>query len=346
LHSTQLHTEIAMSLEAAERIEDEKQGDGAGLKYHCAGRTELFAAVPETSRGKTPGSDGYLIEEIKPGIFWISAGGYDTMFMPTGQGVIVVDAPPAMRDVVLAAIRSKTDELITHVVYSHSHFDHIGAADVYPETAVRIAHQSTADKLAGYADRRRPVPGIAFTDEYILEVGNKRLELQYHGNIHQPGNIFIYEPRHKALMLVDVIFPGWVPFRSLASANDVHEFIQAHDRILDYDFDVMICGHLTRHGTRADVEAQREYVHHLRDASKTALATVRIEDVGARTGFDNLWALMDGYLDDMAEQVTRTVLSTPTSDGRLWTERLGGADIWTKHHAFTMIHALRVENPD
>jgi hypothetical protein len=89
-------------------------------------------------------------------------------------------------------------------------------------------------------------------------------------------------------MLVDVIFPGWVPFRNLAVANDVHEFIKAHDTILAYDFDVMVCGHLTRVGTRDDVEAQREYIQNLRDASKSALATVKIEDVGARTGFDNL----------------------------------------------------------
>jgi len=42
----------------------------------------------------------------------------------------------------------------------------------------------------------------------------------------------------------------------------------------------------------------------------------------------------------------KTVLTVPTSDGRLWSERLGGADVWTKHHAFSMIQALRVENPD
>ncbi|SAL87121.1 Carbapenem-hydrolyzing beta-lactamase BlaB-1 precursor [Caballeronia terrestris] len=314
--------------------------------YRCVQCVGAFAAVPHSSLGRAPGSDGYLIEEIKPGIFWLSAGGYDTLFMSTGQGVIVIDAPPSMRSLLMQAIHSKTAEPVTHVIYSHSHFDHIGAADVYPDTAMRIAHQSTADILRSYRDARRPYPSTTFATEYLLEVGNKRLELSYQGNIHQPGNIFIYEPRQKVLMLVDVIFPGWVPFRSLAIANDVHEFIGAHDLLLAYDFDVMVCGHLTRYGTRADVETQREYVGHLRNASKGALASVRIEDVGARTGFDNIWALMDTYLNDMVAQVTNEVLTTPTSDGRLWTERLGGADVWTCHHAFAMIHALRVENPD
>lgn len=329
-----------------EVLDTEEGRDTASYKSHCVGSARLFAAVPETSRGREPQPEGFLLEEIKPGIFWISVGGYDTMFLSTGDGVIVVDAPPMMRDVVLKAIRSKTMEPVTHVIYSHSHFDHIGASDIYPDTAIRIAQENTAEKLMSYADPRRPVPTVVFKDEYMLEVGSKRLELRYRGNIHQPGNIFIYEPDQRVLMLVDVIFPGWVPFRNLAIANDVHEFIRAHDEILKYDFDVMVCGHLTRHGTRADVEAQREYVQNLRDASKAALAKVKIEEVGVRTGFENIWALMDSYLDDMIDLVTRSVLTLHTSDGRLWTERLGGADVWTKHHAFAMIQALRVESPN
>jgi glyoxylase-like metal-dependent hydrolase (beta-lactamase superfamily II) len=325
---------------------EENEGSSMVSKFHCAGSGDIFAAVPSASRGRSPGPEGYLLEEIKPGIFWISAGGYDTIFMPTGEGVIVVDAPPAIGQHLLSAVRSKTTEPIKYVIYSHSHFDHIGAADIYPDTAVRIAHTMTAELLARYSDRRRPAPTVAFSDAYILEVGDRKLKLRYRGNIHQPGNIFIYESSQRVLMLVDVIFPGWVPFRNLAVANDVHEFIKAHDTILAYDFDAIVCGHLTRPGTRDDVEAQREYVLCLRDASKSALETVKIEDVGARTGFDNLWALMDGYLNDMIEMANRTVLTSPTSDGRLWTERLGGADVWTKHHLFSMIQALRVENPD
>jgi glyoxylase-like metal-dependent hydrolase (beta-lactamase superfamily II) len=335
-----------MTSSPADDIDSNDRDSVQTPRYQCAQCMGGFAAVPKSSLAREPGPGGYLLEEIKPGTFWINAGGYDTLFLSTGRGVIVIDAPPSMRSVLLDAIRSKTTEPITHVIYSHSHFDHIGAADIYPDAAVRIAQQNTSDKLRSYQDHRRPCPATTFAEEYCLEVGNKRLELRYRGNIHQPGNIFIYEPRQKVLMLVDVVFPGWVPFRNLAVANDVHEFIGAHDLLLSYDFDVMVCGHLTRYGTRADVETQREYVHQLRSASKAALASVSIEDIGARTGFDNIWALMDGYLDDMVDRVTNELLTTPTSDGRLWTDRLGGADVWTRHHAFAMIQALRVEIPD
>jgi glyoxylase-like metal-dependent hydrolase (beta-lactamase superfamily II) len=334
-----------MATDTAGAADEDKSGTVTS-KYRCVRCTGPFAAVPESSLARAPGPSGYQLDNIKPGVFWISAGGYDTMFLVTGQGVIAVDAPPSMRGVLLSAIESVTAEPVTHVIYSHSHFDHIGAADIYPPNAIRIAHQSTADKLQAYRDPRRPSPTITFDQEYVLELGNCRVELRYNGNIHQPGNIFIYEPRQKVLMLVDVIFPGWVPFRNLAIANDVHEYVHAHDLLLAYDFDVIVCGHLTRYGTRADVETQREYVHQLRAASLMALASVRIEDVAARTGVENMWALMDGYFEDAIETVTNHMLTVPTSDGRLWTERLGGADVWTPHHAFSMIQALRVEDPD
>jgi hypothetical protein len=55
-------------------------------------------------------------------------------------------------------------------------------------------------------------------------------------------------------MLVDIVFPGWVPFPYLAKAKDTAGFIKAHDiALVKYDFDTFVGGHLTRLGTRNDV---------------------------------------------------------------------------------------------
>jgi hypothetical protein len=51
-------------------------------------------------------------------------------------------------------------------------------------------------------------------------------------------------------MLVDVVFPGWVPFAYLGLAEDVFGYVQAHDIALNYNFDTFVGGHLTRLGTR------------------------------------------------------------------------------------------------
>jgi hypothetical protein len=63
------------------------------------------------------------------------------------------------------------------------------------------------------------------------------LILDYKGVNHERGNIFIYAPTQRVLMLVDAVFPGWVPFRDLAIAEDVPGFIKAHEQALSYPFD-------------------------------------------------------------------------------------------------------------
>ena len=80
------------------------------------------------------------------------------MFLTTGEGVIVVDAPPSIGENLLKAIAEVTEEPITHVVYSHSHADHIAAAGMFPEGAVYIAHEETAAQLGRINGPDRPFP--------------------------------------------------------------------------------------------------------------------------------------------------------------------------------------------
>ncbi len=66
-------------------------------------------------------------------------------------------------------------------------------------------------------------------------------------------------------MLVDIIFSGWVLFTNLALADDVFGHIKAHDIALNYDYDTFVCGHITRLGTRDDVQV--EFITDLINAS-------------------------------------------------------------------------------
>ena len=111
---------------------------------------------------------GYFVDEIADGIYWLIGGNYQTMFFTTGQGVIVIDAPQPIGTSYLEAIQEVTDEPITHVIYSHSHNDHVGAAGMFPPDIEYIAHQDTADILSGVPDAT-----ITFDDSYTLTVGCK-----------------------------------------------------------------------------------------------------------------------------------------------------------------------------
>jgi glyoxylase-like metal-dependent hydrolase (beta-lactamase superfamily II) len=293
--------------------------------------------LPETSMGpQIDYSKGYLVEEIKDGLYWVTEGAYQAMFLTTGEGVIAVDAPPSIGENYLKAIKEITEEPITHVIYSHTHNDHVGAMSMFPDDAIYIAHQETADTLSKRNDPNRPVPTVTFEDTYTLEVGNQRLELAYYGAMHEPGNIFIYAPNQKVLMLVDVIFPGWIPFKDLALAQDVPEFLAAHDKVLEYDFDTYIGGHLTRLGTAEDVKIQQEYFQDIQASAGKANQEVSFMAIGQEVGFENPWLVFQIYADTITQQCTDEVVPK-------WIDKLGGADLFTYDHCWKISESQRID---
>ena len=124
-----------------------------------------MALFPDSARGPAiDQSKGYLVQELgEPGsgIYWLTEGTYHVMFLTTGEGVIVVDAPPSIGQKLLDGIKEVTNEPITHVIYSHTHADHLAAASMFPSDAIFIAHEATAAQLAlvnANDPDRKPVP--------------------------------------------------------------------------------------------------------------------------------------------------------------------------------------------
>jgi glyoxylase-like metal-dependent hydrolase (beta-lactamase superfamily II) len=306
------------------------QGTGSTAGQHGAG----WLPVPSSSLGPVIPERGYLVKEIRDGLYWVTEGMYQCAFMVTGQGVIAIDAPPSIGDRVTKAIRSVTDEPVTHVVYSHSHGDHIGTTDQFPDDALRIGHAETKRWLDRLRDPRRKPPDIVFDDSYTLEVGSQTLQLDYRGGNHALGNIFIHAPRQRALMIVDVFYPGWVPFAGLGLCRDIPGFVDHHDYALEYDFDTLISGHLTRLGRRGDVETQREYVTDLRREALRALAEV--DQLPSWQYVHNVYGMFTNHFNRIASQVAEELLPK-------WKGRLAGVDFFLHNHSFIMLEALRVD---
>ena len=320
------------------------QPGNSGSSIATNATTTTTAQVPQTAKGpEIPSEKGYLVQEIGNQLYSVSDGSYNAMFMVTDQGVIAIDAPPTLGNKYLKAIAEITNKPVSHVIYSHAHLDHIGAAGVFPKNATYIAQQETANELqramntATNKSAVPPVPTVTFPKNMTLQIGNQTLQLDYHGNNHLPGNIFIYAPNQKALMLVDIIFPGWVPFAYLAIAKDTAGFIEAHDTALkNYDFDTIVAGHLTRIGTRADVEVQKEFVLDLERVAARANQNVSFMDIAAKVGFDDPWLLFSEYINTINKQCEEKMLPK-------WETRLGGAQSFMSTHCVAMTQSGRVD---
>lgn len=308
------------------------------------------APIPDAARGvPVPQEKGYVVQEIGEGLYWVTDGLYQSMLMTTGKGVIVVDAPPSLGEKLMEAIREVTQEPVAYVVYSHSHADHIGSAAMFPKTAKIVAHKQTKVRLEDMVDPKRPfpfglfvggkpvpMPTITFDRSYTIKLGRQTLKLDYLGDDHEPGNLFIYAPKQKVLMKIDIVFPGWSPFGGLAIAENVNGYYRAIDQILSYDFDKLVSGHWGRLSTRQDVEVQREYLRDIRASAGKALQTVNFYAVAQQTGMENLVLLFDTYLRQVTQACADATIPA-------WKDRLAGVDVLTPSHCYQVIMALRVD---
>jgi glyoxylase-like metal-dependent hydrolase (beta-lactamase superfamily II) len=285
--------------------------------------------LPKTAKDIPLNENGYNVREVADGIFMISDSIYQMLFAPTGQGVVVFDAPYSLSKKMLMAIKDVTNEPITHLVYSHAHIDHIGGSSVFGPEVIRIASQATTERLSRANDKNRLVPTITFEQAYVLKKGNLHVELTDAGNGHVPGNLNIFFPKQKVLMNVDVIYPGWVPFTNLGMAEDIQGFIDQHDKLLAIDFELFIGGHLGRPGNRQDVVIAKEYVDDLIKYAQEGLDTVDFYAVAKKVGWTNKWLLVKTYMDEVAQHCSDKMLP-------LWRTRLGGADVSTPGHCWLM----------
>jgi glyoxylase-like metal-dependent hydrolase (beta-lactamase superfamily II) len=294
------------------------------------------APVPPPAKGPAIPKSGYLVEEIEDRVFWLTDGLYQMIFLVTAEGVVAIDAPPTIGNNILRAIKGVTNSQVTHAIYSHHHADHTGAMVLYNGAAL-YAQEDVAGLLKRDNDPNRPVPQTTFVESMNLKVGEDTLELAYHGPNHSPGNTFAYLPSQRVLMLVDIVFPGWVPFAYLAESQDILGWIEAPAQALVYPFETLIGGHLTRLGTRDDVTIQQEYVAELRAAAANAIATFNVDSVYATVDPANPWAIFQGYLDGLASQVADAVVPN-------WVDRLGGADVYTQANAYALTESLRIDS--
>jgi hypothetical protein len=138
-------------------------------------------------------------------------------------------------------------------------------------------------------------------------------------------------------MVVDVFFPGWVPFKSLGVSQDIPAWVRAHDIAMDYGWTTLVSGHLGRLGVRADGELQRQYIGDLDASVKQTMTSLDPTPFFQQYGpSGNAWAIFKTYLDAAAQQA-----AAPVTEKYL--DKLGGADVFTVDNAAALFESLRID---
>jgi glyoxylase-like metal-dependent hydrolase (beta-lactamase superfamily II) len=301
-----------------------------------------YMPVPESALGPALNENGYHVGRVERNLFWVTDGVYQSAFLATSEGIVLFDAPPTIGH----NLRRAVDEIaetegvantVTHLVYSHHHADHAGAANLFGNDVVRIGHEDTRRLLLRDNDQTRPAPDVTFRDTYTLRVGDERVELAHRGPNHSPDNIFIHFPDHDALMLIDIVNSGWVPIYNCNLSEDIPGYIDAPATALEYPWKHYIGGHLGRLGTRADIELHQQYINDIVESSKSALGKIDPTPFWVNYG-PNAWAAVKEYLAAVTELATEPVVAK-------YAAVLAAADIqeFTYSTTFMIMQSMRLD---
>ena len=284
---------------------------------------------------------GVTSRDVGGGVHVITDGVWQSAFVVTEAGVIVIDAPETYAHKIRSEIAGVTAQPITTLIYTHTHKDHIGGSAAFsdiPDLEI-IALSGVAEFLAEKADPRRLVPTRTFDEELVLQRGGVRIELRGASYHSDEGDVIVYIPHARVLIAIDTLAPGYVPFMGFDITSNFHEYLQVFDTLLEYDFEVFVGGHLTHPGGRSDVEETREFTRDVYETVKrvhgeTDLMGVFAEAAEEIGSWDNKFLLFERFLDVVTERATADVESR-------WIDRLAGVDVFTQDHVRTALLYVR-----
>lgn len=180
-------------------------------------------------------------EEVRPGLFLHRGrvalaepanGGNiaNIAFVIGSEAVAVIDSggSRALGEATVAAVREATDLPIRYLVLTHYHPDHVFGATALADAGAEIlAHARLWDALAVRSDsyleqgRRQvgptfigsAVPAVdrAVTEDLVLDLGGRRLELRAWPVSHSEADVTVLDPTTRTLLAGDLVFGEHLP---------------------------------------------------------------------------------------------------------------------------------------
>lgn len=284
---------------------------------------------------------GVETREVADNVYVVTDGVWQSAFVVTKDGVVVLDAPESYGSKIRAEIAAVTAQPIKTLVFTHIHRDHIGGSAAFADIKGLeiVALAGVTRFLSEKQDPNRLLPTRSFNDRLVLNRGGMQIELReahYHSD---EGDTIVYIPKARFLMAIDTLSPGYTPFQGFDITSNFHEYMQVFDTLLTYDFDVFVGGHLTSIGNRSDVEITRDFTRDVYETTKRIHREMDINAVFADAarqigGYDNKFLLFKTFLDQVTAKAANEI-------EQRWKDRLAGADVFAGDHVRTALLYVR-----
>jgi len=183
------------------------------------------------------------LQKIADDVYVILGSGGNVAFMPTREGVILIDDKFSQDGPqILAKVKSVTAQPIRYVINTHQHGDHTGGnAALLQAGAEILIHKNARANMA--AAEMPGIPRITFSDESQVFLGGKEVEARYFGRGHTNGDVMVYFPAQRIVHTGDLFVSG-APFCDTSAGCSIKEWDKTLQKALAaMDFDTVIPGH-------------------------------------------------------------------------------------------------------
>lgn len=229
------------------------------------------------------------VEKLRDNLFVLRGGGGNTGVFVTSNGVVVVDSKnPGWGQPLLDKIKELTPKPVTHLINTHTHFDHVSGNVEFPTTVEVVAHENTAAlmKEMRTVTGFKPQPGNIFTehkgrglpkrtfkDTLTIGSGADQVDLHYFGRGHTSGDAWIVFRAHRVVHAGDIFPSKAVPIIDASNDGSGVEFGETLAKAAASlkDVETIITGHgpeMTLTDLREYAEFNRDFANYVREGKK------------------------------------------------------------------------------
>jgi glyoxylase-like metal-dependent hydrolase (beta-lactamase superfamily II) len=227
-----------------------------------------------------------VVQKLTEHTYWVQTGFYNVVFYIGTSGVLLFDSlADGSGANVLKAIASVTNKPVTTLVYSHSHIDHIGDAQVFADAAKKagktlriIASDKTANKLSYIKSKvLKPTEKIAFNlGEFKFE-GLTVRAMGFEHAAHADDSAAWLLVQEGVIHVPDLINPDQMPYLNFGGSENYVYYPQNLQQIAKANWTILSGGH-GNIGSRADMDFMQTYIKDLEAATSLALSKVSAGD--------------------------------------------------------------------
>jgi glyoxylase-like metal-dependent hydrolase (beta-lactamase superfamily II) len=233
------------------------------------------------------------VDKLKDNLFVLRGGGGNTAVFVGTTGVVLVDAKnPGWGQRIIGEVRKLTNKPITHMINTHSHFDHTGGNVEFEPDVEIVTHDNTKPNIDRWAlptgiaqqpdspfktNPGKGMPDRTFKDRLTINKGADQVDLFYFGRGHTNGDAWVLFPALRVVHSGDIFANKGLPILDAANGGSGVEMpetlTKAADTLAKNTAETIITGHAQTTMTLADLrewaEFNRDFLNTVREGKKT-----------------------------------------------------------------------------